>query len=313
MELSGCSSVIHFRTDIGGLPVVCTINPYTLTAKPSSTVTERHSHSFYELLYIKQGHGTLVTDEEERAYGDHYACLISPYVYHTRNGGSAEEFLSIKFEPDKERTEALRVQKDVSAAFAYLNAQGVFTLKEHTRLTPLLGALIAELRDAKSFRSLVLGGLMAGILAVFLQEMLIARGGNAQEEKSLEEESSLARRAAIIDCFFDQVDNANSTMEDLCRLIHVSPGQLNRIIKAQYGKTFKQKLIDMRIEYMKHLLEHTSLKIPEITAMTNFSSEGNLSQFFKKHCGISPTAYRRQKRHKLTAPAVQKQSRETDE
>ncbi len=298
MELFEGNNVIHFRSEIGGQPIVCTVNPYTLTAKASLNVTERHSHSFFELLYIEKGNGSLVTDEAAIAYGDHFACLISPNIYHTRNPGGAEEFLSIKFVPDEERTEPFHIQKEVSAAFSYLNERGIFTLRSHPRLNLLFAALVGELREPKLSQGLVLGGLMSGILAVLLQELAITQGGQKPAAKSLLDESSLAHRAAVIDCFFDRMENANATMEDLCWLVHVSPGQLNRIIKAQYGKTFKQKLIDMRIEYIKHLLEHTDYNIPEITARMNFSSEGNLSQFFKKHCGISPTAYRQERRGK---------------
>lgn len=279
------------------MPIVCTINPHTLTTD-TRIVTERHSHSFFELLYIETGSGFLVTDETTIPYGNHFACLISPNIYHTRNAGGAEVFLSIKFEPDAEQTEPFRVQKEVSSALAHLKECGVFALRGHPRLNLLFSVLSSELREPKLAQPLVLGGLMSGILAVLLQEILLVQGGQQSVFKSPAQESSLARRAAVIDCFFDQMKNSKATMEDLCRLVHISPGQLNRVIKAQYGKTFKQKLIDMRIAYMKHLLEHTDYNIPEITAQMNFSSEGNLSQFFKKHCGISPTAYRQESRRK---------------
>lgn len=298
MELFEGNNVIHFRSEIGGQPIVCTVNPHTLTTKASMNVTERHSHSFFELLYIEKGNGTLVTDETTIAYGDHFACLISQNIYHTRNPIGPEEFLSIKFVPDVERSESYHIQKEVLAAFSSLNGRGVFTIRSHQRLSLLFTALVGELREPKQLQALVLGGLMSGILAVLMQELAISQSGQKTAGKSPMEESSLAHRAAVIDCFFDNMENTNATMEDLCWLVHISPGQLNRIIKAQYGKTFKQKLIDMRIEYIKHLLEHTDYNIPEITARMNFSSEGNLSQFFKKHCGISPTAYRQEKRRK---------------
>jgi len=294
-EILGGSDVIHFRSEVGGQPVVCTVTPHTLTSKASLNVTERHSHSFYELLYIEKGKGKLVTDEEAVAYGNHFACLIAPNRYHTRNPEGTEEFLSIKFVPDNERGELDHLQKEVVTAFSCLKKLGMFSVQNHIRLQQLFNALIGELREIKTPQPMVLGGFMSGILAVLLQELLQSSKVTMNTLKSPMEESSLVHRAAVIDCFFDQMENTNATMEDLCWLIHVSPGQLNRIIKAQYGKTFKQKLIDMRIEYIKHLLEHTEYNIPEITAIMNFSSEGNLSQFFKKHCGSSPTAYRQEK------------------
>ncbi len=298
MERLKDNEVIHFRSQVGGQPIVCTVTSHTLAAKASLNVTERHSHSFFELLYIERGNGTLVTDEVVIEYQDHFVCLISPNIYHTRNPFGTEEFLSIKFVPDEERTERDLVQKEVLEAFSCLRQSGIFHLRSNPHLSLLFAALVGELRQRKAMKALVLGGFMSGILAVLVQEMMPAQGKSKSESKSLFDESSLAHRAAVIDCFFDQMENTNATMEDLCWLVHVSPGQLNRIIKAQYGKTFKQKLIDMRIEYIKHLLEYTEYNIPEITARMNFSTEGNLSQFFKKHCGISPTAYRQEVHHK---------------
>ncbi len=292
------STAQYFLTQIAGKPLACTVSVHTPDVREEPIYTERHSHSFYELLYIVEGSGSILTDEQSFRYDSGFTCLAAPNVYHTRHTEKSGVFFSIKFVPEKLRESKPDLPKEVSAALKSLDAMQIFCMASNPYLDVLFGVLSSVMQSSDTPSPLVGGGLVSAVLSIVLDAVYSAEKKPSKRTRSMSEASSLVHRAALIDGFFDQMENANATMDELCSLVHVSRGQLNRIIKAQYGVTFKQKMIDNRIAYIKHLLASTDHSIPVITAITNFSSEGNLSQFFKKYCGVPPTAYRRQMQEK---------------
>ena len=295
---STASTAQYFLTQIAGSPFACTVTFHRPGVQEEPLYTERHSHSFYELLHIVEGSGSILTDEQTIGYQRGFTCLVAPNVYHTRHTEKRGAFFSVKFVPDKRQERTPDLPKELAAALDSLNAMNVFLMAENGHLDVIFGVLSSAMQSSAAASPLVGGGLVSAILSIVLDCVSSSTEKTSKRVKSMSEASSLIHRAAVIDSFFDQVENANTTMDELCSLVHVSRGQLNRIIKAQYGVTFKQKMIDIRIAYIKHLLASTEHSIPAITSLANFSSEGNLSQFFKKYCGLSPTAYRRQMREK---------------
>ncbi|MBC7922570.1 MAG: helix-turn-helix transcriptional regulator [Ferruginibacter sp.] len=79
-------------------------------------------------------------------------------------------------------------------------------------------------------------------------------------------------------------------------LIGTSPGHLSDTLKDATGCTPKS-FIDARLLLeVQNMLIYSELSVAQIAYQTGFSEPGNLTRFFKKHCGLSPHAYRRQMR-----------------
>lgn len=100
------------------------------------------------------------------------------------------------------------------------------------------------------------------------------------------------KRSALIESFFDTHFNDNVTSNDLCKLLNLSTSQLNRILKKKYNSTFRQKLLEMRIEAAKRYLESTDLTISIIAEKVGYLSSSHFCNIFKDKCGITPGEYR---------------------
>ncbi len=74
-----------------------------------------------------------------------------------------------------------------------------------------------------------------------------------------------------------------------CGLSHV---QMIRRFRSAFGHTPSEHLYALRLERAKELLLQTALPIKEIARDCGFENEYYFSNFFKKHQGLSPTAYR---------------------
>ncbi|WP_290884060.1 helix-turn-helix transcriptional regulator [Fischerella sp.] len=68
---------------------------------------------------------------------------------------------------------------------------------------------------------------------------------------------------------------------------------MTRLFKQAMGLTPRQYVIRCRIETAKRLLAKWELSITEISDRLGFTSHSHFTTFFRKHTGITPTAYRR--------------------
>jgi AraC-like DNA-binding protein len=82
-------------------------------------------------------------------------------------------------------------------------------------------------------------------------------------------------------------------LEALARAAHVSPRHFSRSFRRTFGETPHQYLLTRRIERARHLLRTTDLKVAEVCLAVGFQGVGSFTTTFRRHVGVSPTAYRR--------------------
>ena len=105
--------------------------------------------------------------------------------------------------------------------------------------------------------------------------------------------TTLCQRAlAVID---EQYSDETLSLVSLGTQLEVSPNHLSACIKKETGETFINILIRKRMEAARELLLNTDLKIQEIARRCGYSDQHYFSYCFKKYCGVSPNALRRQK------------------
>lgn len=85
------------------------------------------------------------------------------------------------------------------------------------------------------------------------------------------------------------------TLQELARRCGLSRSRLAELFRRQVGVAPLAFLETQRLRRARELLQHTSLGLAEIAEKTGFSSPYYFSLRFKKHFGINPRDYRRQK------------------
>ena len=75
--------------------------------------------------------------------------------------------------------------------------------------------------------------------------------------------------------------------------LHITPDQLNRIIKSTIGKTSKEYIQSRLITEAKRLLYFSNLSNKEIAFELGFNEPANFSAFFKKCSGFSPLNFKK--------------------
>lgn len=99
--------------------------------------------------------------------------------------------------------------------------------------------------------------------------------------------SILSNFKILINEFFKKWHSTTEYANELS----ISSDYLNRIVKAQTGKTAKEHIQSRIIVEAKRLLYFTEMSTKEIGFELGFSEPANFSSFFKSHVGVSPSKF----------------------
>lgn len=82
------------------------------------------------------------------------------------------------------------------------------------------------------------------------------------------------------------------TLAETARALGRSPTALTHRLQRRFGVSFTEYVGRLRVERAKALLRDTSLTIAEVGVRVGVDDSGNFGRLFKRHEGVSPSAYR---------------------
>ncbi|PXV91026.1 two-component system response regulator YesN [Lachnotalea glycerini] len=117
-------------------------------------------------------------------------------------------------------------------------------------------------------------------------------------QKMTSEKESYGNKQAVLalDYIDKNYSNSELSLNSVCRYLAISTSYFSSIFKSCTGETFIEALTKKRIEKAKSLMENTALKAYEIAIEVGFSDPHYFSIIFKKHTGLTPTEYTKNKR-----------------
>ena len=86
------------------------------------------------------------------------------------------------------------------------------------------------------------------------------------------------------------------TLEDMARLVYLSPAYFSRVFKQEVGESFTGYLNRVRIDHSRSLLRRKELRLVDIALMVGFEDQSYFTKVFKKITGLSPLQYREGKK-----------------
>lgn len=111
----------------------------------------------------------------------------------------------------------------------------------------------------------------------------------------------LLERQVSADRFFDILNYIGQhystvTLAQAAEKFHYSPCYLSRLVKNATGATFTENLTRIRIRAAIELLEQTNLPMHRICEEVGYFDVTHFIRSFKKICGTTPYAFRKQQR-----------------
>lgn len=247
-----------------------------------------HRHDFYTVLLVEKSSGTHLIDFNEYPFGERQVFFVAPGQVHQVVEEMPPKGFVILF------SRSFLLQNNISEHFIHdLNlfhdygyAPPVDIDKETMqKICSYAGDMFAIQSRPKAFSREALGALLKLILiechqACTLPEDLFL---NTENEKG----SLLRNFKKGIDTHFHE----RHSVQEYADALNISTDHLNRVVKAQTGKTAKEHIQSKLVVEAKRLLYFSNLSSKEIGYQLGFSEPANFSAFFKKHTGSSPSKY----------------------
>lgn len=159
-------------------------------------------------------------------------------------------------------------------------------LGDYADLNYILGKLIPELENTNSYSAAVTRAYLQLILALCSK---IKSNDNVIYEKE-NRHHPIMRFKSLLESNFHKERQPSFYADQMA----ISPNNFSKICKQLFLKT-PSELIHERVILESKKLIHLSYKsMKEIAAELNFDDENYFSRYFKKHTGITPTAFREQ-------------------
>ena len=87
--------------------------------------------------------------------------------------------------------------------------------------------------------------------------------------------------------------DARVSLEEAASVVNLSPAYFSRLFKAEVGVSFRQYLVESRLEHARYLLEETAMPISEISRSLGYEEAFLLSRQFKRYYGYPPSQVRK--------------------
>lgn len=133
--------------------------------------------------------------------------------------------------------------------------------------------------------------LVRGKLLQLFSEYIMSLDLNEISYKNL---GSARKLTAVLDYIAANIEH-NITVHELAEIAYMHPNYFMRIFKQQIGVPPIQYITRQKIDKAKDLLNTTSGSVSEIAAQLGFGDLFYFSKQFKKHAGLTPTEFRKQR------------------
>lgn len=89
-------------------------------------------------------------------------------------------------------------------------------------------------------------------------------------------------------------------LTDAAEMCSMAPFEFSRAFRREQGLTFRDYLIRLRIETAAHQLRSNTISVLEVACSVGFNDPSHFARLFRRHMGVTPTAYRNGMREDCT-------------
>ncbi|WP_313157115.1 AraC family transcriptional regulator [Sphingobacterium multivorum] len=247
-----------------------------------------HTINFFEIMFFEQGNGVAYTNEKRIELCPGTILFASPNQIKQcdfdKNGVKGfhlifkPEFLESFFH---DKTLVYKLPYFYNYSFApYI----VATVRDFELFKSMLSEIVFEIGAFQSDSPNMIRALLASIL-LRLDRLFRAFHHIASESAN----SNLLTRFKML---MEEQINSNLNCNQYASLLKIHRNELNHKIKAYTGHSPITLLQHRKIQEIKQRLLSDEQSIAQIAFELHFSDPNNLSRFFKKLTGLSPSAYK---------------------
>ncbi len=252
-----------------------------------------HSHEYYEFTY--NGHSReFIFEESSFTAEPEHLIIIPPKLLHVQRMAKKSPYDA------PSHTIMMMIRKsNIKTPSSLYEILSVALKNVYYEKVPQRVAEIMKMLDIDNPRSVAKNRLRFSLLMHELLTLIIESSKIRFSDDILGKTlDTFESRIYKIDTLINENYSDNLSLELIAKKVNISERQLSRIIKKQYGCTFKEVLTTKRINRAKHLLRNTNKKISEISTEIGYNSDKSFYSSFISNCGCSPSEYRKSEKQK---------------
>lgn len=254
-----------------------------------------HKHSYFEIIFIRSGHGLHVINDNAVLYTAGDVFLLGPEDYHYFDIREHTTFCYIRFtevyikDPAMPRApDWLRIMEFILNSPYQRNKTVVSESGEKEQLDRLLTVLLYEYDNRQEgSNEIIMNSLMKAMLGIMARNMV---------RQSLDEKSKTKRSRLVEDIllYISQhiYEPGALRMERLAEKFNLSHNYLGIFFKKETGEPLQQYIQKYRLKMIESRLLSSERSISQITYEFGFTDGSHLNKLFKKHYGVSPGHFR---------------------
>lgn len=154
--------------------------------------------------------------------------------------------------------------------------------------------MLVEYRRQSPFRAPILSNLLSFLLFRTKELLLTHRALIVAPNRGAELVGAFKK--SVNDNFKDLADQTASriwSVKEHAARLNVHPNYLTNLVKDQTGKPASEWIQERALTEAQSLLKNTGRTISEIAFTLGFSDSAHFAKFFKKHTGLTPSAFRK--------------------
>ena len=267
------------------------IHLYAISANKSSVGKEKsyyqHRHPGFELHYIQSGQCKVTCCSESHILTPGMMILIPPGTYHDvviMADNTTRLCISFDFHPKKDNISHL------TQDFFDRNTPTVTNLqtKEPEYILQRIDQLLEPSQD-DPYKNDKLSALCSNLLLELIPYFTGTSANNFISQRTAEPDD----RNYKIDSFLGTNFMHNNAKSRMASDLYISPRQLQRVIRKNYGMSYRQKLAETRVQIAIDLLINSDTPIHKISEILGYSCSANFSAFIKRVTGKTPSQIRK--------------------
>lgn len=260
----------------------------------------------YLLIYIKEGEGVFSLDGKNYTVrpGDLFcvppgiisslrgtsSTMICPFVHFDliyRNPESHWDFVIPENTVNLEKWEKNR-HPTLKEGSVFHSLPGLHQPDSSARIGSLIEEICHDSAMMLPYYSVFQTGRMYEILGHLLKDRLYK---GRDKPSSADRLTGLGQfiRQRLREISYDGQDITVKDCADFCNL---SESYLRKIFPSVFAMSPRDYIVNVRLQYARELLQNPALTISEVALTCGYESIHAFSKMFKKHTGLTPSAYR---------------------
>ena len=252
-----------------------------------------HQHAFFELEMYFSGEGTFTVNDKQYTIRPGTCSFVLPMDVHSINVNTRIHVINLSF-----LSSVISDPTIFNALYQLSDYCAYFNSENFTFVQTLLSKINVL---AKNNNGLAHKYILA-LLHCLINEFLLSMSKSTDKIDLPDIPRQILESLKYINANFA----SDITLSDVSERVGMSKNYFCDSFHKYIGKTYKQYITDLRLEYAAKLLSCNDMSITEIAYMVGFGTMSNFFSAFKKKYEISPKAYAKKFSEKSSTPPPKK-------